>query len=158
MKQKIVTMIAIQLLAVLLLLSQTPAEEAEHLMDLDRDFDKATAQRGAEGWASYFAPNGSMLGDTSMPVTGPAEIRKRMEASFKTPGFSLRWQPIRGEMMIPGALGYTVGKWDRRWADKNGKRMLLRGTYTSVWRKQPDGSWKIILDTGDADGQPEEQK
>ena len=34
---------------------------------VDRDFDKATAGKGIEGWVMYFAPNGSMLSDTSMP-------------------------------------------------------------------------------------------
>jgi ketosteroid isomerase-like protein len=26
------------------------------------------------------------------------------------------------------------------------------GTYSTTWKKQPDGSWKIILDTGSPDG------
>jgi len=25
-------------------------------MQLDRDFDKATAEKGVEGWVAYFAP------------------------------------------------------------------------------------------------------
>jgi ketosteroid isomerase-like protein len=28
------------------------------------------------------------------------------------------------------------------------KDTVLRGTYVSVWKKQKDGKWKFMLDTG----------
>jgi ketosteroid isomerase-like protein len=130
--------------------AQNISEEATLLMQLDRDFDKATKEKGVDGWIEYFAPNGSMLGDTSAPVTGPAAIRKEMEPAFKDPNFSLRWHPTKAEMMMPGVLGYTVGRWERIRKTKDGE-IRKTGTYTSVWKKQPDGSWKIVLDTGSPD-------
>ena len=138
--------------------AQNTPDEASLLMQLDRDFDKATAEKGVDGWVAYFAPNGSMLGDTSKPITGADEIRKAMEPAFKDSSLSLRWHPIKAEMMMPGVLGYTVGRWERLRKNKEGKLMKSTGTYTSVWKKQPDGSWKIVLDTGNPDGPPVEIK
>lgn len=138
--------------------AQDKKDEAEHLMSLDRQFDKATAEKGIEGWVAHFASNGSMLGDTSQPVTGHEAIRKAMEPAFSDPSSSLRWQPTRAKMMIPGVVGYTVGRYERKRKNKEGKMMVQSGSYTSVWRKQPDGSWKIILDTGAPDGPPLESK
>jgi ketosteroid isomerase-like protein len=63
----------------------------------------------------------------------------------------LRWQPTRAEILIPGDLGFTTGRYERRAKNKEGKVEVEHGTYVSVWRKQADGSWKIILDTGNAD-------
>jgi ketosteroid isomerase-like protein len=134
------------------LMAQTPNEEAAQLMQLDRDFDKATAAKGVDGWIAYFAPNGSMLSDTSQPTTGLAAIRRDMEPALSDKHFSLRWHPVKAEMMMPGVLGYTVGRWER--IRKNPDGSILKkttGTYTSVWKKQPDGSWKIVLDTGGPD-------
>jgi len=130
--------------------AQEKIDEAALLMQLDRDFDKATAEKGVDGWIEYFAPNGSMLSDTSKPTMGIADIRSEMEPALKDPNFTLRWHPTKAEMMIPGVLGYTVGRWERTRKTKEGEIKKI-GTYTSVWKKQPNGSWKIVLDTGSPD-------
>ena len=44
-------------------------------------------------------------------------------------------------MLDNGTLGMTSGPV----LDPTGKRT---GTFTSVWRREKDGSWKIILDKG----------
>jgi len=132
--------------------AQNAPDEASLLIQLDRDFDKATAEKGVDGWVAYFAPNGSMLGDTSKPITGADEIRKAMEPAFNDSSFSLRWHPTKAEMMIPGVIGYTVGRWERLRKNKEGTLMKSTGTYSTTWMKQPDDSWKIVLDTGNPDG------
>jgi ketosteroid isomerase-like protein len=145
-------------LSIGIMTAQEVQDEAALLMQLDRDFDTATAEKGVDGWVAYFAPNGSMLGDTSKPNTGPEEIRQAMEPAFQDSSFSLRWHPVKAEMMMPGVLGYTVGRWERIRGNKEGRLMRSTGTYTTVWKKQPDGSWKIVLDTGNPDGPPVEIK
>jgi len=158
MKRKILIIIYYLFIPTAALFTQEKNIEAEILLKLDREFDKAAAEKGVEGWIAYFAPNGSMLSDTTMPITGLKEIRKAMEPAFSDSSFSLRWEPIKAEMMIPGVLGYTTGKWIRLWKNKQDKFMKAVGTYSSTWKKQPDGSWKIILDTGNTDEPPEEIK
>ena len=137
-----------------ILFAQDAPDEVSLLMQLDREFDKATSEKGVDGWVAYFAPNGSMLGDTAQPTTGLAAIRAEMAPALSDKNFSLRWHPVKAEMMMPGILGYTVGRWERYRKNKDGKMMKSTGTYTSVWKKQPDGSWKIVLDTGNPDGPP----
>jgi ketosteroid isomerase-like protein len=138
--------------------AQEKEDEAAILMQLDREFDSATAQKGVDGWIAYFAPNGSMLSDTSTPTTGPAAIRAEMGPVFKDSTFSLRWHPTKAEMMLPGVIGYTVGRWERIRKNKEGKWMKSTGSYSTTWKKQPDSTWKIVLDSGAADGPPVEIK
>ena len=139
-------------------IGQEKIDEAALLMQLDRDFDKATAEKGVEGWVAYFAPNSSMLGDTNKPTTGPSAIRAEMGPVFKDTTFTLRWYPTKAEVMIPGVIGYTVGRWERVWKNKEGKWIKSIGSYSTTWKKQPDGSWKIVLDSGVSDGPPVEIK
>ena len=139
-------------------IAQDKKDETALLMQLDRDFDNATAEKGVEGWVAYFAPNGSMLDDTSRPTIGHAEIRAEMEPVFKDSTFTLRWHPTKAEMMIPGVIGYTVGRWERIRKNKTGTWMKSVGTYSTTWKKQPDRSWKIVLDSGVSDGPPVEFK
>ena len=91
------------------------------------------------------------LDDTSKPITGLTEIRQAMEPAFKDSSFSLRWHPTKAEIMIPGVIGYTVGRYESLRKNKEGKLIKSTGSYSSVWKKQPDGSWKIVLDTGSPD-------
>lgn len=141
-----------------IIVAQEIKDEASLLLQLDCDFDKATAEKGVDGWVAYFAPNGSMLSDTSKPTTGLAEIRAEMGPAFKDSTFSLRWHPTKAEIMIPGVIGYTVGRWERIHKNKEGKWMKATGTYSTTWKKQPNASWKIVLDSGVSDGPPVEVK
>jgi ketosteroid isomerase-like protein len=139
-------------------MGQENKSEVALLMQLDRDFDKATAEKGVDGWVAYFAPNGSMLSDTSKPTTGIAEIRAAMKPVFDNSSFSLRWHPTKAEIMIPGVIGYTVGRWERLQKNNEGKWMKSAGTYSTTWKRQPDSSWKIVLDSGVSDGPPVDVK
>jgi ketosteroid isomerase-like protein len=33
---------------------------------------------------------------------------------------------------------------------KDGKSVVEHGKYTSIWKKQKDGGWKVVLDMGNA--------
>jgi ketosteroid isomerase-like protein len=154
----IINILILMIIPLAFAIGQEKTDEATLLMQLDRDFDKATAEKGIDGWVAYFAPNGSMLSDTSKPTIGPAEIRAEMTPVFKDSTFTLRWHPTKAEMMIPGVIGYTVGRWERIRKNIEGKWMKSTGTYSTTWKKQPDGSWKIVLDSGVSDGPPVEMK
>ena len=128
-----------------------PPDEATVLLQLDRDFDAASAKDGAEAWVAYFGDHGAILQPGAPPISGPDALRAAMASTFK-PGSSLRWQPTRAEILIPGALGYTLGRYERRHQGEFGRTVLQHGAYFTLWRKQADGSWKIAADTGQPDG------
>ena len=129
-----------------------PPDEAAVLLQLDRDFDAASAKDGAEAWVAYFGDHGAMLLAGNPPISGPDAIRAAMNPVFTRPGSSLRWQPTRAEILVPGALGYTLGRSQRRRNGEDGRPMIQHGAYFTLWRKQADGSWKIAADTGQPDG------
>ena len=125
--------------------------ERRALMDADRAFSDDTAKRGVEGWTAWFAEDGVMLPAGAPLAEGKAAIRARMARSLTYPGFSLVWQPLRAEVSASGDLGYTLGRFEASTTDKSGQRTVLqRGKYVSIWKKQPDGSWKVAVDVGNA--------
>ena len=62
----------------------------------------------------------------------------------------LTWRPVGADISASGDLGYTYGTFEFRSKDKNGKPTVEHGKYTSIWKKQNDGSWKVVLDMGNA--------
>ena len=144
------------LLAVALLLSCRPsidpAAGRAALMDADRAFAAATAQDRVEGWVRYFAPDGSMFRPGGL-ATGPAAVRERMTPAFADTSFTLSWEPTQAQIAASGDLGYTIGRYQSRRRGPTGEVRTATGSYLTVWRKQPDGTWKVVADIGTPDAQ-----
>lgn len=143
----------IPLLVVAVLACDTAPDLAaarEAIMAADRDFAQATAARGVDGWVSYFAADGVQFrpGGT---VSGHAEIRELMTPAFADPNFSLTWAPVSAEVSRGGDLGYTIGRYEARRLGPDGHETVSTGSYVTIWRKQPDGGWRVVLDIGNPD-------
>lgn len=118
----------------------------EQLLQADRDFDLATAEQGADGWVSYFAPDGKMFLRDGRIVQGHEAIRELMAPAFADPDYSLRWSPLAAE--ASGELGYTYGDYTSSGKDKEGNAVKRYGRYVTIWKKQADGAWKVAADIG----------
>lgn len=70
---------------------------------------------------------------------------------FETEGSSLTWEPLQAEVSDAFDLGYTHGTFESRFPGPNGELSVTTGKYLTVWRKQPDGSWKVAADIGNDD-------
>jgi ketosteroid isomerase-like protein len=125
--------------------------DTQPLMQADRDFAKATADKGIDGWMSFMAPNAVDL--TAEPLVGLDQIRASMTKQFKLPGMKMRWAPIKAEFLDSGDVGYTVGRYEVSYLDDDGKPTGRRGSYLTTWQKQKDGSWKVVSDIGAPDKQ-----
>jgi len=118
------------------------------LMQTDRDFAKATAEKGVDGWMSYMAPGAVLLG--AQPKVTPDAIRATMTEELQA-GAHLTWEPAKADLIGDGDLGYTIGRFEFKATDKDGKTINFTGSYMTTWQKQKDGSWKVIGDIGSPD-------
>lgn len=53
-----------------------------------------------------------------------------------------------------GDLGYTLGTWRSTRYTAEGRGQVITGKYVTIWRKQADGSWKVVFDGGNPDTSP----
>jgi len=116
--------------------SRTPAPELEAA---DLAFAADTAKRGVDGWVAAFDAGGGMMRKAGrVEYAAIAEVMKPTLSSGK-----LDWSPIASGKS--GPLGFTVGK-----AQFTGAKPSdgWRSTYVTIWRRQPDGTWKVLFDTG----------
>ena len=119
----------------------------ESLMEADRAFNRATQERGADGWVSFFDAEGAMIQQGVGEIRGLEDVRKAAESMF-TPGVTLTWDPVRAHASDDGTLGFTVGGYDFTASLAEGGQTVAQGRYVSIWRKQTDGSWKVLMDLG----------
>lgn len=122
--------------------TRAPASAAApELEAADRAFAADTAARGADGWTDGYAPDGVNWG-AGRVITGRAAIHADIAELLAHS--SLTWTPVASRMGAAGTLGFTVGTF----AIVRDKAVVGRGSYVTVWRKQPDGSWKVQSDAG----------
>lgn len=131
----------------------TGAAEAEELLAADRAFARATAEKGAEGFASFLADDVWFLSDGSPITKGKQAAVKSWEPLLSNPETSITWEPVKAD--ASGNLGYTVGQYEVRGKTPEGKAFVERGKYITIWKKQPNGEWKVVIDGGNTDGPPE---
>ena len=124
-----------------------PAETAQ-ILKADADFAKAVADRSRERFLSFIADVTTFNGGSPSEVRGRDAVMKDWSDFFDPDGPTLSWTPTRGEVVGAGDLGYTTGRSILRGKGPNGETVERHGEYLTVWRKQRDGTWKVIFDTG----------
>jgi ketosteroid isomerase-like protein len=116
------------------------------LLDLEAKFAKDVSERGGEGFAAWFADDGTVLSNGAAPIIGKVAVAKNSKWLAKD--YQLTWTPTDAVMGPSGDMGYTWGHYEGRGKDNNGNPVLTSGRYMTIWRKESDGSWKVILDAG----------
>src|SRR5205085_3436266 len=59
----------------------------------------------------------------------------------------LTWWPIYADVSRAGDLGYTTGPYEFR-EKPTDKEAAGTGHFFTIWLRQPDGTWKFVLDFG----------
>ncbi len=72
---------------------------------------------------------------------GKAAIAAAWKPFFEEPAAPFSWQPDTAVVLESGMLGFTSGPIFA----PDGTRI---GTFNSVWRRGPDGTWKVVFDRG----------
>jgi len=124
-----------------------PPPDPRELLAADRAFAAATATRGADGWADWFAADARMYLDRGY-ADGRAAIREAMVPIFADTTRALRWDPDTAIVAASGDLGYTLGHWETVLKTAAGDSVLGRGNYVTIWEHQSDGTWKAAIDIG----------
>ena len=120
--------------------AETNADLKEQVRQTEIAFAKTLADRNPEAFASFLA--GEAVFMSGARVTRSAkEVAERWKPFFEGAQAPFSWAPETVEVLDSGTLAMSSGPV----RDASGKRT---GTYNSVWRRETDGKWKIVLDNG----------
>ena len=122
------------------------AEEAT-LMATSRAWAQAAASGDLERIVSFWADDAIVLAPDQPAVVGKAAIREFVKQFSAIPGFSITWEPEQARISTSGELGYLVEHNRVTFADSTGVRQTQFGKAVTIWRKDPSGGWKCIVDT-----------
>lgn len=117
---------------------------------LEAQWVKDIRAKDLEKWVDHYAEDGSILLPNSPPVTGKDNLRASIKGRINDPNYSLVWRPEKIE--ASGRLAYVRGTYIITRTDRKTKEPITdQGKYLTVYRKEPDGSWKVIEDMPSSD-------
>jgi len=116
----------------------------DRLLQADREFSAMSAKEGMKNaFLEFIDSNGVLLRPGTVPIAG-ADAVDYLIAQNDT-GYTMTWQATDGMVALSGEMGYTYGTYQLR---PKGRDTVLQGTYVNIWKKQSDGKWKFVLDSG----------
>jgi uncharacterized protein (TIGR02246 family) len=129
----------------------TRAADEAAVRKADADWVKAAQTKKADDWVAFYAEDAVVLPPNEKTVTGKASIRKPIADLLAQPGLSISWTPTKVEVAKSGELAYLYGTYQESATGPDGKPMDDHGKMLEIWKKQPDGTWKCIVDTWSSD-------
>jgi ketosteroid isomerase-like protein len=116
------------------------------LADAERAFAQRAQEVGArQAFLDYFADTAVGF-DTGRPAPAKDAIRMHPDPP-KDVKVLFWWEPRYGDIAASGDLGWLTGPVRSARADRN-NGAVRHGNYASIWKRQPDGTFKVIIDVG----------
>jgi ketosteroid isomerase-like protein len=135
-------------------LAQSNQKEADAVRAADAAWLNAWATKDVDKSVAFFDEQGSMLSPGDPIATGKRALTKLIASGFALTDYKLAWVPDKVGVAHSGDLGYTSGTYDWSFRDSSGRMVFDKGKYLTLWKKQPDGSWKVLFDMFNSDLPP----
>jgi uncharacterized protein (TIGR02246 family) len=121
------------------------------IRDLDAEWAKAAAEKNVDQVMTSYADDASMFVPNEPIAMGKPAIRIEWTKMTSNPGYALSFSPSRVDVAKAGDMAYEFGVYSLMLTGPDGKPINDRGKYVVVWKKQPDGKWKVVADIINSD-------
>jgi uncharacterized protein (TIGR02246 family) len=130
----------------------TREADIRSVKELEATWVRDIATKDAEKVASYYALDGSVLFPNTPTITGRDNIQAAWKMFLSDPNFTLTFQSAKADASKSEDLVYTVGTYSMTMSSPVDKKSVTdRGKYLTVFKRQPDGSWKVVADMVNSD-------
>ena len=118
------------------------ADLQRQVADTERAFAKTMANRDHAAFATFLSAE-AVFFTGPKPLHGSQQVADGWKRFYEGAAAPFSWEPDQVEVLESGTLALTSGPV----RDPSGK---LIATFTSIWRLEAPGVWRIIFDKGNA--------
>jgi len=115
------------------------------ILKTEQDFANMAKDKGISvAFLTYAAEDAVLKQDNTLLIG-----KKAIQTHFNNlpPGtINLSWKPEFVDVSKSGDLGYTYGYYKLSIKDPEGKTIENKGVFHTVWKRQPDGTWRFVWD------------
>ncbi|MDT8324029.1 MAG: nuclear transport factor 2 family protein [Bacteroidota bacterium] len=124
-------------------------ESKAELMAVDSAFSAMSDREGSvAAFHHYIADDGRALPQQGYPRSRDDFARMLQEEGDAPRSTQLTWKPLFADAAASGELGYTHGRYTFARTDESGETTHTYGYYVTIWKRQADQQWRVVLDAG----------
>ena len=117
-----------------------PAELQRQVTETERAFAATMAKRDLAAFKTFLSAD-VVFFSGEKALRGPVEIADYWKRYYEGPAAPFSWEPEQVEVLASGNLALSTGP------VRDGKGQLI-ATFTSIWRLEAPGQWRIVFDKG----------
>jgi ketosteroid isomerase-like protein len=117
-----------------------PTSLSRQVFAAESSFAASMARRDLEAFAAFLSPEAIFFADTTV-LRGKAAVVEGWRRFFVGPDAPFSWKPEVIEVLSSGTLALSSGP-------VHGQSGQEIGTFNSIWRREPDGTWRVVFDKG----------
>jgi ketosteroid isomerase-like protein len=148
-RQRIVAWLVFLVVIACVALGQTSGKETDAILAADAAWLNVYQAKDLDKSVAFCDEQGSMLAPNAPIAVGKDAIAKLIAEDFAHD--NIEWHANKVGVSRSGDLGYTSGATGMTFKDASGKTVVYKGKYLTVWKKQADGSWKVLYDMFNSD-------
>jgi uncharacterized protein (TIGR02246 family) len=121
------------------------------LRDLDAQWSAAAGAKDLDKTVSFYSDDAVVMPPNAPSATTKEAIRSAWKEMLTNPGAAISWKATKVEVAKSGDLAYVSGTYEDTMTDASGKPVKDRGKYVVIFKKQADGTWKVVADIWNSD-------
>jgi ketosteroid isomerase-like protein len=123
------------------------ADRERELLQRDRDWAAMAGQgTDVERILAFWSDDAVVIPPGEPVVRGKKAIREYVQKALATPGFQIHFQPATASVSADGTMGHTTGENSVTFPGPDGKLITIAGRYSTIWRREPGGEWRCVVD------------
>jgi uncharacterized protein (TIGR02246 family) len=127
------------------------AAEAQAIQKVEEGQIAAITSRDQAGATGLYADDAVFISDKGVASRGKEAIAAGFTGFLADPTMKIEYTPGTKVFSDGGDMAYSTGDFVQSYTDPATKKLVtVKGTNLSVWKKQKDGSWKLVADSNPA--------
>jgi ketosteroid isomerase-like protein len=121
--------------------------ERKQLLDRDAEWaDVSSTGRDVERILSFWSDDAQVFAPGLPVFRGKAALRSYVEGALAIPGFRISWTTSEANLSPDGQMAYLRSSNSVTMPGSDGRLITTRGRAVTVWRREPDGIWRCVID------------
>ena len=120
--------------------AETREQLTQQVRDAENGFAATMAARDHKAFATFIADDAVFFGGKGA-MRGKSAVVDGWKGLYERPDAPFSWRSEEVEVLDSGKLAHSSGPV----FDPKGERVA---TFNSIWRRESDGSWKVVFDKG----------
>ena len=138
--------------------SKVSGSPTDAIRAADAVLQKAVADKNLKAIMALYADDAVLLPTAEPIVVGRSAIREEWRHILAIPNFRNTSELTKIDVSRSGDMAYSMGTYVATMLGEDGKPATEPGKWLSVWKRQADGKWLVVVETYNTDIPPPDHK